>query len=400
MLVLGIGATTALFSVVDTVLLKPLPYPNADRLVSLLEASPSKSKKQSLIAPARLEDWNRMSRSFESIAGFYSENVTDTSGSEPERLASRRVSPRFFTVLGAKPLIGRTFTNQEEIFGSPGAAVVSYGLWTRRFGQATSTIGKTLVLGGKAYTVVGVMAKEFAASATDAWIPAQFPSDFVRMRENRLLIGIGRMKPGVTIEQAQSDLARVERELGDQFPQTDRDWSAIVGDLKEQRIGEYRRAWLLAFGAVGLLLLIAVANIAGLTLAQLHQREREMAIRSSVGASRGQVMGTVMREVLLIAAAGAALGAAMAVAMIRVVAKNFAELPRINELSFDWRALAFAATASLSAAMIFGIIPAIQATRSDLGLCSRNRPEVFRRDAVSCSVAWWWHNWRSVFFCS
>jgi putative ABC transport system permease protein len=366
MLILGIGATTALFSIVNTMLLKPLPYPHANRLVSLMEASPSRSKKTSLIAPVRLEDWNRLNRTFEAVAGFYSENVTDTSGSEPERLASRRVSPRFFTVLASAPLIGRTFSQAEEIFGGPGAAVISYGLWTRRFGQSTNTIGRTLVLGGKGYTIVGVMPKEFAASGTDAWLPAQLAPFMMRMRENRFLIGVGRMKPGVTIEQAQADLARIEGELGEQFPQTDKDWSAIVGDLKEQRVGEYRQALLLMFGSVGLLLLIAVANTAGLTLAQLHQREREMAIRSSVGASRGQVIATVMREVLLIAAAGAASGAAVAASLIRVVAKNFADLPRIPELVFDWRALAFAAAASLLAAMIFGIVPAILATRADL----------------------------------
>jgi hypothetical protein len=216
-----------------------------------MEASPSRSKKTSLIAPVRLEDWNRLNRTFEAVAGFYSENVTDTSGSEPERLAGRRVSPRFFTVLGSAPLIGRTFSQPEEVFGGPGAAVISYGLWTRRFGQSTNTIGKTLVLGGKGYTIVGVMPKEFAASATDTWIPAQLAQFIVRLRENRFMTGIGRMKPGVTIAQAQEDLERVERELGEQFPQTDKDWSAIVGDLKEQRVGEYRRTLLLMFSSVG-----------------------------------------------------------------------------------------------------------------------------------------------------
>ena len=182
------------------------------------------------------------------------------------------------------------------------------------------------MLGGRGYTIVGVMPNEFTAGAIDAWIPAQLAPFMMRMRENRFLIGVGRMKPGSTIEQAKADLARIERELGEQFPATDKDWSAIVSDLKEQRVGQYRRALLLMFGSVGLLLLIAVANIASLTLAQLHQRDREMAIRSSVGASRGQVIATVMREVLLIAAVGAAGGAMVAALLIRVVATHFAEL--------------------------------------------------------------------------
>jgi len=366
MLILGIGATTTLFSVVDTVLLKPLPYPDPDRLVTVLEASPSKNKKESLIAPGRIEDWNRLNQTFEGIAGNYTENVTDTSGAEPERLAGRRVSPRFFAVYGAAPLIGRTFTKEEEVDGGPGAAVLSYGLWTRRYGQDHGVLGKRLVLSDKSYAIVGVMPKEFAAPSIDLWIPAQIGPFLMRLREARFFSGIGRMKPGVTIQQAQADLARVQHELGEQYPQTDKGWSAIAADLKEQRVGDYRRTLFLVFGAVALLLLIAVANISGLTLAQLHQREREMAIRSSVGASRGQVIGTVMREVLLIAAAGAASGAAISALLIKAMAKTFTDLPRMSELSFDWRALAFAVACSLAATVLFGAIPAIQSTRSDL----------------------------------
>ncbi len=366
MLVLGIGATTTLFSVVDTILLKPLPYPNPDRLVTLLEASPSKNKKESLIAPGRLADWNRLSRTFERIAGSYSENVTDTSGAEPERLAGRRVSPGYFAVFGAPPLIGRTFSSEEDLDSGPAAAVISYGLWTRRYGQNPGVIGKALVLGAKAYPIVGVMPKDFAAPSVDLWLPAQTPPFLMRLREARFFSGVGRMTRGVTIDQAQADLASVQQQLGEQYPQTDKGWSAVAGDLKEQRVGDYRRTLWLVFGAVALLLLIAVANIAGLTLAQLHQREREMAIRSSVGASRGQVIGTVMREVLLLATAGAAVGALVSVALIEVMARTFADLPRMTELAFNWRAAAFAAGLSVAATVVFGAIPAIQSTRTDL----------------------------------
>jgi putative ABC transport system permease protein len=366
MLVLGIGATTALFSLVDTILLKPLPYPHPDRLVTVMESSPSKDKSVSLIAPGRVEDWNRMNQTFEFISGSYNENVTDTSGPEPERLAGRRVSPRFFETFGAAPLIGRKFTPGEEVDGGPGAVIISYGLWTRRYGQDPKVTSKRLVLAGKGYSIVGVMPKEFSPSSTDLWAPAQIAPFLMRIREARFFSGVGRMKAGVTIEQAHADLARVQRQLGEQFPRTDKDWSAVVGDLKEARVGDYRRTLLLVFGAVALLLLIAVSNIAGLTLAQLHQREREMAIRSSVGASRGQVIGTVMREVLLIALAGASLGAGAAAICVNLIGKIFASLPRMAELTFDWRALAFAAGASLIAALVFGAIPAIQATRADL----------------------------------
>lgn len=365
-LALGIAATTTLFSLVDTILLKPLPYPSADRLVTVMEASPSLDKRTSLVAPARIDDWNRLSQTFQVISASYAENVTDTSGSEPARLNARRVSPRYFDVFQAAPVIGRTFVQQEEIFGGPGAAVISYGLWSGRYAQDRGVLGKRLILGGQPYTIVGVMPKEFASTSIDLWVPAQTPPFLTRMRDARFLAGIGRMRPGVTIDQAQADLARIQLQLGQQFPQTDKNWSALVADLKDQRVGDYRRNLLLILGAVALLLLIAVINIAGLTLAQLHQRQRDFAIRTCIGASRTNVVAAVMREILLISFAGAAFGAAIAAALIRIVPAQFPDLPRIAELSFDWRALAFAVGVSFTAAVIFGAIPALQATRRDL----------------------------------
>jgi predicted permease len=366
MLILGIGATTTLFSIVDTILLKPLPYPDPARLVTVMEASPIQGSPRSLIAPARLEDWSRMNQTFTAIAGVYTENVTDTSGPEPERLASRRASPRSFEVYGTAPLLGRTFTAQEESSGGPMAAVISYGLWTRRYGQSPKAVGQRLVIRGQGCTIVGVMPKDFAPPSVDLWIPTQFHPSMMRIREARFLAGIGRLKPGVTIQQAQADLARVERQLGDQFPRTDKNWSALVSDLKESRVGDSRRTLLLVFAAIGLLMLIAIANISGLMLAQLHRRQREMAIRSSMGATRAQVITAVVREAVLIGLAGAAGGGAIAAWGIRIAAHTFSDLPRMTELHFDWRALTFAAALSLAAAAFFGIVPAFQSTRADL----------------------------------
>ncbi len=367
MLILGIGATSTLFSVIDTILLKPLPYPHADRLVTVYEASPSKNNKTSLIAPVRLEEWNRLNQTFDGIAASYAENVTDTSGPEPERLSGRRVSPRFFDVYGVRPLIGRIFTKEEDVAGGPTVAMITYSFWTRRYAQDPGVLAKRLVIGGKGYSIVGVMPKEFTAPSVDLWIPAQLnPYLLTRIREARFYNGVGRMKPGVRMQQAQADLDRVQHQLGEQYPQSDKNWSSLINDLKEQRVGNYRRTLLLVFGAVALLLLIAVANIAGLTMAQLHQRERELAIRSSVGASRGQVIATVMREVLLIALAGAAFGGAAAYGGVVLMTRLFADLPRMTELAFDWRALVFTALASLAAAVVFGLIPAMHSTRADL----------------------------------
>jgi len=218
-LALGIGATTAMFSVVDTVLVQPLPFPNADRLVAVMETNPASRQKTSLIAPGRLEDWNRMSRTFDALSASYTENVTDTSGSEPERLDGRRVAPRYFALFGMRPLAGRAFTAEEERFGGPHAVVISEGLWTRRYSRDPSAIGRRLIIGGIGYTVVGVIPAAFTsaspgsaegrAAGIDVWIPAQTPPALMRVREARFMSGVGRIKPGVTMSQAIADLERV-----------------------------------------------------------------------------------------------------------------------------------------------------------------------------------------------
>jgi putative ABC transport system permease protein len=364
-LALGIGANTAVFSMIDAVLLKPLPYPAPDRLVSVYEASAAKNQRDGLIAPARLDDWNRMTRAFEAIAGIYSENVTDTSEAEPERLAARRVSPRFFAVYRTPPLAGRTFTALEETAGGPGAAVISHRLWTRRYNRDPAAIGRRLILAGQAYTITGVMPDDFSTEV-DLWLPAQIPPFLQRRRDARFLTGVGRMKPGVTISQASDDLARVQRDLGAQYPRTDRDWTAAARDLKEFRVGNYRRALWFVFSAVALLLLIAIANIAGLMLTQLHRRARELAIRSSIGGTRWQVIAGVLREVVVMSAAGVGLSCAVAFWIVRATATLTTTLPGAARLGVDWRALAFAALAGVLAAMLCGLLPAVQATRGDV----------------------------------
>jgi putative ABC transport system permease protein len=385
-LAFGIGATTALFSVVDAVLVKPLPFPGADRLVSVMEANPSRSQKISLIAPGRLEDWNRENRAFEALSGSYAENVTDTSGREPQRLEGRRVAPRFFDVFGMAPLVGRTFTPDEERFGGPPVALISESLWTRRYGRDPAVIERRLVFAAAGtgigtgagagvgtgrsvgYSIVGVMPKAFTSAAIDIWLPEQTPPGLLRVREARFLSGVGRIKRKVTLSQATADLVRVERALGDQYPESDQGWSVSVGDLKELRIGEYRRALWLVFGAVALLFAIAIANIAGLTLVQLHRRARELSIRQAIGGSRSQIVGTIMLEVLAIAAAGSAAGAVAAFWLLGLFAKIFATVPRMNELTLDWRALAFTAVSTAAAALVFGLWPSLHATRGNMAL--------------------------------
>ena len=214
----GAGVTTAVFSLVDTVLIKPLPYPDADRLVTVYEASPASKERTSLVAPARLEDWHRLNRSFAAISGSYSENVTDTSGADPERLQGRRVAPRFFVVYAMPPLAGRTFTEDEERSDGPGAVVLSERFWTRRFNRDPGAIGRALTIGGRSYQIVGVMPAAFAGDATEIWLPAHLMPFFTQLRNARFLQGVGRLRPDVTIQTGAHDLASVQGALGREFP--------------------------------------------------------------------------------------------------------------------------------------------------------------------------------------
>jgi predicted permease len=367
-LTLGVGAgvTTAVFSLIDTVLIKPLPYPDADRLVAIYESSSSAREKTSLVAPGRLEDWNRLNRSFVALSGSYAENVTDTSGAEPERLEGRRVTQRFFTVYGQQPIAGRPFTDEEEAPGGPGAVVISERFWSRRFQQDPAAVGRALVIGGRSYQIVGVMPASFTSAATDAWLPAQIDPGLLAARQARFLNGIGRLRPGVELQAGAQDLIAVQQALGKEFPATDAGWSVEMRALKDLRVGTSRRGLLLIFGAVAALWTIAVANIAGLTLVQVRRRSRELAIRAALGASRARVVGTVTREGLLIALAGGTLGGLLAAWFISAMPAVLATTPRINELGLDWRVAAFVAGTSLLAACIFSFLPALAGTRPEV----------------------------------
>jgi putative ABC transport system permease protein len=381
LLTLGIGANTALFSVVHTVLLKPLPYPDPGRLVTVFEANSAKSQNVSLVAPGRLEDWNRLNHAFTAISGSYSENVTDTSGAEPERLTGLRVAPRYLVVYGVPALTGRTFDPNEEIEGGPSSAVISYGLWTRRFGRDPKADGRRLIIGGSGFSIVGVMPRDFSGLLTDVWIPAQASPRLMQTRDARFLSGIGRIRPGVTLEQARADIASVQHALGEQHPATDQGWSVVLQDLKSARVSTSAKPLLLLFGAVALLLVITVTNIASLVLAQLHSRERELAIRSSLGATRQQVVGSVMRELVLLALAGTAGGFAAAAWSVKLLPKLFSDTPRMTELQVDWRAFGFAVAAGLLGAAAFGLLPALRATssRNSSGFVSGGRGTTWSR---------------------
>ncbi len=388
LLTLGIGVNTALFSVVNTVLLQPLPYPRPSELVTVMEASAAHSQKESLMAPVRIEEWSRLSRTFQAISGMYAENVTDTGMSQPERLDGRRVAPRYFDVYAMPALVGRTFTPDEEAAGGPLAAVISYGLWARRYGLDPRITSRRLVVEGKGYSIVGVMPRTFSSATIDVWLPAQVQPFLLQQRGARFYSGVGRMKPGVTPRQAQADLASVENGLAEIHPKTDKGWSALVNDLKEIRVADSRKPLELLFGAVALLLLITISNVASLVLAQLRERERELAIRASLGGTRAQVIAAVMREIAWMAVAGAVCGYALARVSMNLLAKFFTDTPRMAELSVDWRALAFALAASLIGAAAFGLIARRAChPRRKCGIADSGRAWRGRRAAVGAARA-------------
>lgn len=362
-LTLGTGVTTALFTVVETVLLKPLPYPNGEQLVTLYEASPTAPGRPALIAPGRLSDWRRDTTAFSDISATYAESVTDTSGSNPERLDARRVAPGYFEVFAATPAVGRTFTPEEQVTTGPRAVVISDGFWTRRFARDPGAVGQALTIGAESYVVVGVMSPTFAAPTIDAWLPAHLPPEMLQVREARFMTGIARLKPGVTLDQGRQDLLRIQTALGEQFPDTDRGWTVIVNDLRESRVGTRRSALLMVFGAVAVTWLVGLANIAGLVIVHTQRRARELSIRTALGASRVQVVNLIVQEMALFAAIGGSAGLLLAMGLIRLVPQVFDTLPRLNELALDWRSALFAVGSSLLAALLCALWPALKATR-------------------------------------
>lgn len=363
-LALGIGANSAIFSIVDAVLLRPLPYAAPDRLVAIYELNRGLKQATQLVAPVRLEEWNAANRSFAGLAGSYFENMTDTSGAEPQRVEAMRVSPRFFRVLGVAAAIGRTLTPDEDVFGGPPSMVISDGFWRTRFNATPAIVGRTLVLNGATRTIVGVMPASFRypTPATDAWVPAQLPASLMRERRARFYTAVGRLKPGVSVDRAEADLSAVQARLGEQFPDTDNGWGAALVPLKdEQTAGVGRLLWLL-FAAVALLLLAACGNVACLLLADAARREHEVAVRLALGASRGAVVRQLLGEGLVLAACGAVLGLAAAEWGLMFLRRAAFDLPLLDTMAVDARGVIFTIVVGMTTTVLFALAPALAAS--------------------------------------
>jgi putative ABC transport system permease protein len=366
-LALGIGANTAIFSVIHGVLLSPLPYNDPDRIVLVLESNPARGFPQFSVSPPNYMDWKKDSTSFEQIASIARGDFNYTGGAEPERMSGARVASSFFAVMGATPAMGRTFLPEDDVVGKAGVVVLSYGLWTRRFGSDPQVLGKSLTLDGQSYRVVGVMQDGFQfPRGVDLWLPSEFDADALGpgARGAHYLRVMARLRPGVSMEKAQAEMAAISKRLEQQYPKTNTGWSTKLLSLNEATVGNVRPTLLVLFGAVGFLLLIACANVANLLLARATARQREIAIRFSLGASRLRIARQLLTESILLSGIATAAGLLLAEWAIRALRTlPPSNLPRAANIGLDLPVLGFAAGVAVLTGLLFGFAPALQITR-------------------------------------
>jgi putative ABC transport system permease protein len=365
---LGIGANTAIFSIVNAVLLRPLPFPESSRLVRIGESHPAFTAN---LTYASFLDLGEQTESLEHIAAsrFWSENLTD--GSEPLQVSSMPVSAQFFPALGVSPIIGRTFLPEEDQPGRDNVVVISNGLWQRRYGADPSLIGKTIKVSGVERTVIGVMPPGFQAflfpGQYDLWTPLVPRGSLRDNRRSHLLAVVARLKPGATMAQARAELAVFAHTIEERYPGVDPDLAINVIGLQERLVASSRPALIVLLCAVGFVLLIACANVANLLLARAATREREMVIKLALGAGRWRIVRQLLTESVLLAVVGGAAGLLFAVWGIDSIrAINPGNLPRLEEVRIDWGVLGFTLMASLLTGVLFGIAPALQVPKFSL----------------------------------
>jgi predicted permease len=380
-LALGIGANTAIFSVIDAVLLRPLPFRDAGRLVLIKEKLPLLSAEPVAMPAPDIVTFQRQSKAFSGVAGFQKTHFELSGAGEPVRVVAARVSSDLFSVLGVAPAVGRTFTREEDRPGSL-LAILSYQLWQSRFAGSTDVVGKTVELDRKLYLVIGVMPAQFefplirVAGEAELWVPMGLtPAELSDFGDNFDYSLIARLKPGVSVAQANSDVQSVARGILEGYPASMRgelNLSAVTIPLREAVTGQVRTLLWVLFGAVGFVLLIACANVANLLLARSVGRRREVALRAALGAGRGRLARQFMAESLLLSLAGGGAGLLLAAWCTHVfVALSPAGLPLVNAIGLDTGVLLFAMAASVLAGLLFGTAPALAAYGSNLNLALR-----------------------------
>jgi putative ABC transport system permease protein len=370
MLVLGIGANTAIFSVVNTVLLQPLPFRQPERVVTVWENNRRDGIPRDDVSPANFLDWRERQKVFEEMATSNPWSLDYTGGGEPETFQNALVSRGFFEILGAGALLGRTFLREEYEPGHNNVVVLSHALWQRRFGRDPGVIGRTLSLDNKPTVVVGVMPPEFRPHLhlpePEAYQPQAPEVAWRFQRRATYLKVVARLRPAVTVDQAQAAMDTIAAQLASEHPSTNAGVGAIVVPLREHLVGNVRTALLLMFAAVGIVLLIACANVGNLTLARSNEREREIAIRTALGAGRGRIIAQLLTESVILGLTGCVGGLLLASWAVPVlVALAPADVPLLETVRLDGTVLAFAAAAGLLTSLLFGLVPALQTSGTD-----------------------------------
>lgn len=364
-LALGIGANTAVFSVIDAVLLRPLPYPNPNLLLVVRQRALKHEPASGFVAPLRLEDWNRMNGTFQGISGYFTQDTVDAAGPLPVKIRAAYVAPRFLQVLGVSPALGHDFTAEDEHFhgDAPGRVLISDRFWRSHFREAPDVLGKPLLPDRSSATVIGVMPAGFSFPERDIdmWYPVPPDAPYASNRKGTWYAGIGRLKPGTSETQGRADLDLVQRQLARQFPDSDSDLAITTQPLKDSAVGGARDSLWLLFGAVSVLLLIACTNVAALLLARGMERRHEFAIRFSLGASRTDVLSQLLAETLLLAIGGTIAGLAVAAALTRTLATLAKDVPRIAEVGPDWRVFIYATLCTVVVTLLSGLLPGLQA---------------------------------------
>ena len=368
---LGIGANTAIFSVVDAVLLRPLPYPEADRIVQVWHTPPQEAfpgRKTFSVSPANYLDWRDQSRSFESLAAFADEQVSYSGGDRPELILGARVMPELFAVLRARPMLGRTFNPDEIVPGNDKVVLVSHRFWQTHLGGDPGVVGQSVRLSGESYTIAGVMPPRFQFPArTEMWLPLAWSDEERSTRGIHDYWVVGRLAPGASLAGAQAEMTAISRRLEEAYPADDKGWGALLVPLREQTVGEVEPALLVLLVAVSFVLLISCANVANLVLARTLARKREIALRAALGASRGRIVRQILAENLVLALIGGGLGLLVGTFGLDAIRGLVGEkLPRAAEIAVDGRVLLFTFVLSIVTGLLAALVPALRLTHVDL----------------------------------